>query len=195
MPGGAASPARCQGRSWWWNTTAPSWCSRARSAVRVAASGLIGSEQRFSTTTRSAPASVARQRRRDRACSPRRGRWRGRGARCRRAGGRRRARPATRRTRKPSSWSAHSHLRASTATPSAPPRRYEIWTATGSHDGRLAQIAGDRRAQRAARPRSIRAMRRLSRRAARARSRRRGRGARSPSPTRPARAVARRRPR
>ena len=40
--------------------------------------------------------------------------------------------PATRRTSKPSSPRAQAHLRASTATPSSPPRRNETTTASGA---------------------------------------------------------------
>ena len=58
--GGVGRPARCHGRSWWWNTTRPS-CASSTVAASADASGLIGSEQRFSTITRSAPGDRGRE--------------------------------------------------------------------------------------------------------------------------------------
>src|ERR1700741_3560500 len=56
--------------------------------------------------------------------------------------------PATRRTAKPSSPSAHAHLRASTDTPSFPPKRYDNTTACGAMEG------DDRRASKSDRDRA-----------------------------------------
>src|SRR5206468_2728900 len=97
--------------------------------------GFMGSEQRFSTTTRSAPASASATNARSGAsaasnASP------GTSTSASPA-------PATVNTEKPSWDKAHCHLAASTDTPSAPPKRYEtmapriglVTTATAASSG------------------------------------------------------------
>ncbi len=157
MSTGVCSPARCQGRSWWWKTTRPS-CSASTDAASLAASGLIGSEQRFSTITRSAPAKAAASAPAF-GVSPSTGSMARKGSKVSSGRAPSSSSPATRRTSKPSSWSAHSHLRASTATPSTPPSRYDTWTATGTTPETHADRPGS--GDQPARPRSARTRRRL----------------------------------
>ena len=168
-------------------------CSARTSAVIVDASGLIGSEQRFSTIDEVGAGDACRRARPGSGVLPSTGSMARNGSQVSSGRSPSSSSPATRRTSKPSSRSAHSHLRASTATPSAPPSRYESWTATGASDARLARIGARRRisATRVRVPRGPAGG--SSRRAARVRRRRRGRGARRRIRTRRARSAARRR--